>query len=59
MEVAFEVYHFRKTHEQTIAPWLHDNIALHDDFYPHQRMIVPTNKINACLDRDPIGSPSC
>ncbi|WP_437899462.1 aromatic ring-hydroxylating oxygenase subunit alpha [Sorangium sp. So ce124] len=53
MEVAFEVYHFRKTHAQTIAPWLHDNIALHDDFYPHQRMVVPRNRINACLDRDP------
>ncbi|WP_437592417.1 aromatic ring-hydroxylating oxygenase subunit alpha [Sorangium sp. So ce1000] len=55
MEVAFEVYHFRRTHPQTVAPWVPDNVALQDDFYPHQRLIVPKNKINACLNRDPAG----
>ena len=38
---SFETYHFRTTHENTIAPLFFDNTGVFDVSAPHVRMILP------------------
>jgi phenylpropionate dioxygenase-like ring-hydroxylating dioxygenase large terminal subunit len=45
MENSFETYHLHRVHAGTVAAWTYDNIALLDEFGPHQRMIVPKRSI--------------
>ena len=45
MEGGFETYHFRRVHAGTVYPYVYDNVALLDDFHPHQRLIVPKRGI--------------
>ncbi len=52
MEQSFETYHLRRIHAHSVYPWVYDNVALLDDFHPHQRMIVPKRGIEEYMQRD-------
>ena len=52
MEGVFEAYHFRRLHADTIYPAFYDNVALLDDFHPHQRVIFPKRSIEEHVRRN-------
>ena len=52
IEGGFETYHFRRVHAGTVYPVVYDNVALLDDFHPHQRLIVPKRSIEEHVRRD-------
>lgn len=47
---SWETYHFRKTHENSIAPYFFDDTGVFDWEDPHLRMVLPKRTI---LDVDP------
>lgn len=52
MEGGYETYHFRRVHAHSVFPYTYDNVALLDDFHPHQRLIVPMRGIEEHVRRD-------
>jgi carnitine monooxygenase subunit len=51
LDTFFESYHFQTLHAKTLATQSFGNVLIHDEFGPHQRIMIPARFFAAWVDK--------